>query len=172
MNWQKFKWKQIVAGFAATLIILFLGNYMWHRTAVERPLIQVLLQDEAVEDAVFHSDGRNSRVEVEVKDVQRFADAARRITDTVKKMQPTTQVIFVDNSNDLLSDLYEEFHFAVFEARANGNFVQMNDSFLNEVQDNGLSAYRLEVDNEAIYVQLHLGDAYLYRVVSLEVTAK
>ena len=172
MNWQKFKWRQIVAGFAATLIILLIGNYMWHRTAVERPLIQVLLQDEAVEEAVFHSDGRNSRVEVKVRDVPRFANAARRINATVKKMQPTTQVIFVDSSNDRLSDLYDELHFAVFEAKVNGSFVQMNDSFLHVIKHAGLSDYRLEVSNEAIYVQLHLGDAYLYRVVSLEVTAK
>ena len=172
MNWQKFKWKQIVAGFAATLIILLLGNYMWHRTAVERPLIQVLLQDEAVEEAVFHSDGRNSRVEVKLKAVPRFAEAARRINATVKKMQPTTQVIFVDNSNDLLNDLYDELHFAVFEAKVNGNFVQMNNGFLQAVKYAGLSEYRLEVDNEAIYLQLHYGDVYLYRVVALEVTAK
>lgn len=172
MNWQKFKWKQIVAGFAATLIILLLGNYMWHRTAVERPLIQVLLQDEAVEEAVFHSDGRNSRVEVKIKDVPRFAETARRINATVKKMQPATQVIFMDNGDEFLDELYDELHFALFEARVNGTFVKMNDSFLNAVKDAGLSEYRLEVDSEAIYLQLHYGDAYLYRVVALEVTAK
>ena len=161
MNWQKLKWKQIVAGFAATLIILLLGNYMWHRTAVERPLIQVLLQDEAVEEAVFYSDGRTSRVEVKLKDVPRLAEAARRINDTVKKMQPTTRVIFMDNSDDFLSELYDSVHFAIFEARVNGTFIKMNDSFLNSVKDAGLSEYRLEVSNEAIYVQLQIGRAHV-----------
>jgi len=173
MNWQKLKWKPVVAGFAATLTILLIGNYLWHRTAIERPLIQVLLQDEAVKQAEFFSDGRNSRVEVEVNDVPRFAEATRRIKATVKQMQPTVeQIDFIDNSDDSLIELYDKLHFSVFEARSNGNFVELSKRFAEAVREADLTAHRLEVDGEAIYVQLHRGEAYLYRLVTLEVKAE
>lgn len=171
MNWQNLNWKLLVAGFAATLIVLFVGHYLWQRTAVERPLIQVLLQDEAVKSAEFYADGKNSSVQVELTAVEYLGNTARRVSGIINKMQPSVGIInYVDNSNPYLEDLYAGLHFAVYEASIKGNFIDLNSSFTSTVQEAELSSSRLEVDQQAIYIQLHQGDAYLYRVVRLEVS--
>lgn len=171
MNWHNIKWTQMLAGFAATLVILLLGNYLWQRTAVERPLLQVLKQDEAVIKAAFISDGRKPTVEVVLGDLTHLSLAVRRIDAMIKKMQPNVaQVIYQDLSNEALERVYDRLHFAVYEAKATGNFVTLEERFLSIVSDSSLTFYRLEVDSEAIYVQLHDGGSYLYRVVALDVS--
>jgi len=169
MNWQKLQWKPLVAGFAATLVILLLGHYLWQRTAVERPLIQVLEQDEAVEKAEYLSDGKTSSVRVQVTQVARLGDAARRINEIVAKMQPTSKIEYIDKSNDYLLKLYDELHFAIYEASVTGNFTDLQKEFKSALELSEATAYHLEVDKNNIYVQLHQNDAYLYRVINVEV---
>lgn len=173
MEWRNLKWQLILVCFLGGLTILISAHYIWQRAAVERPLVQLLKQDQDVSDAMVSGEGKRAVVEVHLEDTPRLLTTVKRVETIVKKSQPNAaHIVFKDKSNPALDGLYQELHYAVYEAVRTGNYVALADRVEALAQRANVSNYRVEVDNEAIYVQLHSHGAYLYRVVPLGVTAR
>lgn len=71
----------------------------------------------------------------------------------------------VDTRDERLTEAYYRLHFGIAEAVMTGEFRELNREAERIVEEMGLTAYRLQVDSDRIYVQLELDDMRLYEVI-------
>jgi len=168
VDWRSLKWQLLVASFVCGLIALMAVHYLWQRTAVERPLLQLLEQNPDVQDVTLTGDRRALHVEVTLRSTPRLASTVRRLDTLIKETHPhAIRVIYKDHSNELLEDVFHDMHFAIYQAARSGNYRDMANLVHTLARSANLSDYRVEVDATAIYLQLHTEGAYLYRIIPL-----
>ncbi len=171
MDWQKLKWQVVEMSFLGGIALLVSAHYLWQRTAVEKPLLQLLRQDPDVSGVTLRKENGSLAVQVELKAVPRLASTVERLDTLVKKAYPrVSRITYKDRSNHALDQIYHDMHFAVYQAARNGTYRDMANWVHEQAHNANLQDYRVEVSSTAIYVQLHLQDAYLYRIVPLAAT--
>lgn len=168
MDWRKLKWQLVAISFLGGLGLLVSAHFLWQRTAVEKPLLQMLRQDSDVSGVVLRSEDGGLAVEVELRAVRRLASTTERIGTAVREAYPrVSRITYTDRGNQALDEVYHDMHFALYQAARDGNYRDMAN-WVNALADNAnLADYRVEVTSTAIYVQLHVHDAYLYRIIPL-----
>ncbi len=164
------RWKYVVLWSVLALIILVSGNYCFEVLTVKRPLEQKLAQMPNVSN-VHISFGQSSTVMTvtltHVADVQRVYSS---IDEQAQKIlgNRNYEIKLADHSTKILDDAYESIHYYVEEARVRGNFGQMAERCISMLEDSKINDFKLTVDDKNIYVQMSLGDKYLYRIIKLD----
>jgi hypothetical protein len=168
MRWQDIKWKQILIGFAATLAVLFAVHAIWQRAGVERPLSKTLALNVAVNRVVVTNSGRKMAVIIELLPVESLATTARDLSALAYELQPgISSLELVGKPSEELMEVYHQIHFALYEGAATREFSEMNKRVSDNASLQAMARYRLEVDEKAIYLQIHHGQDYLYKIIPL-----
>lgn len=169
MNWSKLKWPLVAISFLVGLGLLVSSHYLWQLTTVEKPLVQLLRQDPDVNGVTLQNDNGRLAVEIELKTVPRLALTTERLDTVVRKTYPRVSLItYRDKSNEVLEALYYDMHFAMYQAARDGSYREMANWVHALAHNANLRDYRVEVSSAAVYLQSHLQDAYLYRIIPLQ----
>ncbi len=160
-----FKWEIAILSAALTVAVLSIAYYGYQDLGVKKPLEKALVADP---DVLSCDVRRASKLTVEVylSPVNELAVVYTRLGGIVQeKAGPDFELIVKDERNDTLEGLYHSIHYYLEEAAIRGNFGEMMESTRNTLSEKGLSDFEITVDKKNIYVQMSLGDAYLYEIL-------
>ena len=168
MNIKGFRLHIIVMVALVSFLLFFGGKFFYQRYLVLEPLLRQVRAIEGVEEVQVSSLGNGKLFAVSLGDVEDLVDTYGEIDRQLEEIlgEQSYSLFLLDGRNKQLERVYHSIHFAIYEAIARGNFTHLAAVVNEEAADNGLGKYRVTVDNERVYLQLHLGDAYLYEIIS------
>lgn len=157
----------VVVIFLLTFSGLVFSQGLIYRYSTERPLqmafeeIQGVLNVESVKLNGF------TYIKIELGDIENLKETYHRLQVAGEKHLGKNfgGLIVEDGRSDFLEELYYSVHFDIQEAMSTGNFSNMADSIAMKAKDAGVDRYRVYVENEHIFLQLHKGSSYLYQVI-------
>lgn len=171
MPWQRSNWKLIVVVSAVSLVALIAIHVVWQRMMLEGSLLRSLRKDADVLSVTLETSNNKSIALIELKNVDRLATTIRRLESISETGRPhLSEIIWKDNSSPRLDQLYQEMHYALYEARLSGAFVLLSTRVNEAVSLASIDGYVLEVDDNALYLELYDAEHYLYRVIPLPVS--
>lgn len=88
----------------------------------------------------------------------------REASLALEKLAGESPIRYLDHKNDALNKLLGQMQFALQEGIARGNFTEMAQNVRSQAEKAGVQL-ELEMDNDAIYVIMNLGDAQLIEVI-------
>ena len=161
------KWEYVVLVAVLTLAALSLAYYSYDSLWVMRPLQVSLSTDPDVTGVKMTKSNGVLVIELSLGRVDDLATTYNRLYSEVSgRLQPGTfQIAVTDQRDGRLGDAYRQIHYYLEEAALRGNFGAMIDACSAVLSRSGIEDYRITVDDRRIYVQLTLGDRYLYEVL-------
>lgn len=150
-----------------SFILLLLGQRLYYQSLVLNPLLKGLQDIEGVERVeVVGSKGKLEFL-VFLGKVDNLASTYMQIDDQFMEILSEGGYRFSlqDRRDQKLKEVYHHIHFAIFEAITQGSFTRLAAIVDEKAQASGLQRYLVSVDEERVYLQLHLDDAYLYEVI-------
>lgn len=167
MSYKNLKWEYVALAAVLTLAALSLAYYSYDSLGVMRPLQQSLSADPDVTSVKMTKSTGTLDIEVALAGVDDLeATYGRLFSLASKRLQPGTfQITVADQRDQRLADVYRQIHYYLEEAALRGNFGAMIDACSEVLSREGIEDYRITVDERRIYVQLVLGDHYLYEVL-------
>jgi hypothetical protein len=167
MDFKRDNWYVFVIALAATVATLIVGQLLWQKYAVARPLGTGLRDIAGVTTAAWE-EGKNGdlTINVTLSGVDNLARTYGEIGDTAKRIlgRRPARVVIADSRTPELEDLYYAIHLHIEEAIFTGNFSAMADRIDAKARAAGADA-KVYVDAANVYVQLTRQGAALYAVV-------
>ncbi|NPV52902.1 MAG: hypothetical protein HPY71_05190 [Firmicutes bacterium] len=157
----------IVGAFVITLGIIVGMRYLAFRTQVEKPLRDFLRNSRVVRSYSITETKAGSVLEVTLADVDDLRETYLDLRDGARSIlgHRLKAVVVKDAWTKELGEVYYRAHFAIYEAISTGNFRDMAVSIGAEAKKARLDRYRVRVDGDNVYLQLHKGPHYLYEIV-------
>lgn len=163
---------RFLKGCAALLItvsVLYAGQALWQKYAVDLPLDKTLKSIEGVETVTWdESNGFDSmNIYVTLKDIanlqKTYAEISKKAENTLKNDE--YQIEIKDNRTPELEQAYYEIHYYIQKAVVDGDFPQLEEKAREKAAAAGASM-KIFVDAENIYLQMDKNNASLYSVVA------
>jgi hypothetical protein len=88
----------------------------------------------------------------------------RQASLVLQKLSDNVPIRFLDRNNDALKNVFGQMQFALQEGLADGNFTGMQQK-VKILADKAGIKLELEIDSDAIYVNLNQGNAQLLEVI-------
>jgi hypothetical protein len=156
----------VVISFLLTLGILFAGMWLYKDLYVNDPLAEKLQKIPAVKEYELIIDEKS--LEVTLGTVDNLKETYLEIENSIKDITNDSgafEIKIKDNPDNLLNSVWEKAQFAVYEALEQGNFNDMAVQIKKVIEEFGLEKYKIQMDKNNIYIQLHHGDKFLYKVL-------
>lgn len=162
----------VAVALVVTLGILLGGQYLFRRERVDRPLLEQYKEISAVESASIRDEQGRKVIELQLGEVDDLAKSYRDIEAASRNFleKDSYRLVIVDKRDRGLEDVYYRMHFSLEEAIATGRFTDMADRVGTIAGSSDLDRYRLSVDGQRLYLQLHRGDRYLYAVLERSIS--
>jgi|GEM_PF-332037 len=163
--WGNFRWRMLLLGLAAGLVLFFGGQWLFEWSTVREPLRRALSANPAVES--FTVTYRPTVVvTVDLAPTEDLRATYRDLHDAVARVVKTRpfKLELRDRRNGQLEEVWYHSQYSIYRAAADGDFPAMADVVEREAERAGARA-RVFVDEANIYVQLRQDEAYLYAVV-------
>ncbi|WP_227766540.1 hypothetical protein [Zhaonella formicivorans] len=152
-----------------TFGILLGGQWIVQEYSVRRPLVEGVTQVPGVQDVKAIKGKQGLILEIKLGAVHDLAKTYRLLKDSTNVQDSSRlQLRLVDKRNDTLTQLWNKSQFAIYEALANGNFTAMSRNIENIMKNSGADSWRISIDAENIYLEMHQGSNYLYEIVPRE----
>lgn len=168
MNRRGHSWLSGVIALAATLLILFGAQALYHTIAVAKPLDKAFEGIDGVRSVTW--DKKNNDKEVTLR---LDLDNASNLQTTYKTVETKARTVLGktpfqldirDTRTPELEQTYHALHFHIQEAVVTGRFSEMADKINEKAKESGVKA-QVYVDAQNVYLQLTQGDADLYAVI-------
>jgi hypothetical protein len=161
------RWEYVALSAVLTLAVLSLAYYSYESVVVKRPLEKALLADPDVGAVKVVKSGDGQVIEVTLARVEDLSVTYARLYAAVKGRmgQASFKLLVKDRRDPSLQDVYHTIHYYLEEASVRGNFGAMIGECSAALANAGISAYKITVAQERIYVQMELGQSYLYEVL-------
>ncbi len=159
--------KRIIVVFVIALLLLYGGSAASYSLQVKRPLHEFFTGQAGVIDYSVGKTGGGLYVQVELdntEDIQSlYAHLSAGITEATGRHVAVLDVI--DNRNDELEDTFRTMRIYIEEALVTGGFHAMVQAIDETAKEAVLDRWTVGVDSNYVYVQLHLGEHYLYEII-------
>lgn len=167
MSVQGLKIPVIAAVFITVLGLAFFTESFVYGRQVTKPLAAELRAVPGVRGVVVEGRGARTTVSLHLEDDVELVVLYPTVQGIVGRYlgSQDIQPRIVDERDEGLTRLYYELRFEIEEALATGYFTRMAAAVRDMVEEAGLRDYRLYMDSDNVYVQLHRGSAYLYEVI-------
>ena len=159
----------IIASALLTLALLLGGQWIYRQQYQEKPLASNIKELQGVEGVT--TGNRDGQVDIQmalgrVPDLQETYLEARKAAAAT--YGPDGFYLEVKGREGPEVDkAWYKVQYAVYEAARQGNFTDMAKTVEQEARLDGLDSWGLYVDDQNIYLQMHLGGQNLYRVVTV-----
>jgi hypothetical protein len=162
-----FRWEHVALSAVLTLAVLSFAYYSYETIGVRTLLQKALLTDPDVSSVKVAKDGDAQVVEIALAKVADLSTTHGRLYAVVKDRlgQAAFRLRITDQRDQTLQEVYHSIHYYLEEASARGNFGTMIEACSAALARAGISDYKVTVDQEHIYVQMALGEHYLYQVL-------
>jgi hypothetical protein len=162
-----FRWELIALSAVLTLAVLSLAYYSYESMGVKKPLERALLADPDVSDVRISEEGGREVIELTLSRVSDLSAAYTRLHTLVtgKAAQGAFALKIRDQRDETLQEIYDTIHYYLEEASVRGNFGAMIEACEPILDASGATGYKITVGRERMYVQIELGDRYLYQVL-------
>jgi hypothetical protein len=159
VKFPKLKWPIVVISFAACLLMLFAGYWLWQRNAVSGPLQEQLASVPGVTNVVIDNSREGVKIELATDPDANFVQTAETVRTWLKENVSGTQpeLIWQDNRDPNLKQVRDSLNFILREAEYRHEYVTMADRVQSALQHSDVQ-YQLGVDDQAIYLKLQQGD--------------
>lgn len=166
---QKIKFKPILLGLVIGLVALGLGQWSFEKLFYFNPLEESLENNSLVQDYSLNTENKEILIEVSCGKLDNimlaYQDLEEELTDILGNKKFTLKIL--DKRNLELENIFSQLEFAIYEAKIQGNYRDMEDYILTKGSKMEISP-KIFVDEKAIYLQLEKEEAYLYERVVLE----
>ncbi len=155
-----------VIALAVTIAICMGGYHLYMEYGVKKPLTEALLQVDGVKDVEIQDEEKDWVIrltlanDADLKAVFREANriAALEIDDSRYSIE------VADNPSPELSSLYDDLELGLYQGIANSSFIWLAQ-WIDDYTAPHHTEYRIQVDDENLYLMLSKGDHYLARVI-------
>jgi len=159
----------IVVAAAAAFVVLVTAHAALQRSTVDRPLAESFDSLGCVESFEIADEGEGATLAVRLEDVNDLRQAYLDVREAASKyIDGQCRLEVLDRRSEALEDAFYSVHYAVYEGAETGRYSWMAGEVRRILDGAGVDRYRVRVDDENVYVQLHAGDAYLYEVIPKE----
>ncbi|MEW6625021.1 MAG: hypothetical protein AB1420_18210 [Bacillota bacterium] len=169
MNIKGYSIPVIIFSFALTIGILISANWGYKELAINKPLSQQLSEIEGVKGYSINKNTNTVQLEVTLASVDNLQQTYLSIRGTAIPLfgkHNDLSVSLVDNPNRELLAIWDELQLAAYQALVQGDFLTLKETMNRLTRENKTVDYKITVDSEFLFIQLHLGDNYLYRVLT------
>jgi len=168
MNKNTLRVVRVLVSAALVFVVLFLGSMWLENQTVTRPLEAMLMAQEGVLDAEVTEESGLIIVEITLDAVWDLKSVHESIEQSIKQMVGTRRfdIKLRDSAGSDLEEAFYLIHLDLYQAVATGEFRDAFQAVEQRLDELDVERFRLSVDSDVVYVQLHSGQHYLYRVIS------
>lgn len=157
------------AALIITVSVLYAGQALWQKYAVDLPLDKTLKSINGVETVTWDESNMVDSMSIyvtlkDIADLQKtYAEINNKIEKTLKNDNYNLQI--KDNRTLELDKAYYEIHYYIQKAIVDGDFPQLEEKAQEKAAAAGASV-KVFVDAENIYLQMDKDNTSLYSVVA------
>ncbi|MGE5544190.1 MAG: hypothetical protein ACM3UW_04390 [Bacillota bacterium] len=166
--------KEFRVGMAAIALVLTIavclgGYHLYIEYGIKRPLTASLMQVDGVKSVEILKENDSQVVLLTLtNDADLKAVFAEANDITLKKMgEKPYSIKIADNPSPELSSLYDDLELGIQQGIANSSFIWLAE-WIDEKTAPESIEYRIQVDNQNLYLTLSKGNHYLKRVIARE----
>ena len=142
--------------------ILTGGMWAYRKYSIQRPFIEKISNLPNVTRVEFKADTTDPLLKVELGSMGDLAFSISQLKQIVKNdFKGKVELHIVDQRDEILS----ESMFYIYEALANGNYIQMYSNVGKLIDNFGVDQWKIKMDNQYIYLEIFKGSNYLYEVI-------
>ncbi len=161
------KWTVIIVAFLLFLSVFYGFQFYQQKQTVDEPLFKLFYEIKEVKDAEIRHGPEYMTLILDMEYVNNLHSEENKIRKEVEEVlgKKGYRLEFKDNRNQELEHIYYKVHYSLYEAAAEGNFIQMSGEVEDIMNHFKVDDYRLVVGKENIYFQVQKGEYYLYEIV-------
>lgn len=158
--------KTVIVAFIVTLGILLCGYYFYNNYYVKNGLQEQISQVVEVEEEIEIAEQEYPpTVYIRLSEIKDLQDVYLKIEEIVyQNLGSEYRIVFLDERNDKLSELYDKCSFVIQEGIATGKFQEMYNKIQELAELEGVKCH-LIMDSSNIYLELKDDQGYLYEVI-------
>lgn len=140
---------------------------------VDKPLRQALEEMEGIEAFEVEKDSGKTNLIIQLRDVNDLQYTYKELQRISAKLlgKKLGCISIADNRDTILTGLYYQVHYSLYEAAMKGNFGAMAARVKDILEPLDEVTYKLSVDSSTIYFQMKCGEKYLYEIIPISVRA-
>ncbi len=164
--WKDFKAPVAVIALVVTLAAAMLAYSLYNHYFIERPFEQEISRVSGVERVVIGKSQHKVNVTVTLKELEDFAPSYKEIEQLAERRFGSDRysIEIRDARNEELQEFYGELQLYLYQGIANNSFLWLDKEIGRLAGQRGLR-YKLSVDKENLYLQLHGKGSYMYEVI-------
>lgn len=155
MQWRGLKIPVIIAAMLAGMAVLFAIQWAFQSISFQQPLNAALHDNEAVESYQIATQGQLVKISVAFKYDADLMEAYKKVQRDVTRVMGKRQyeLVITDSRDEVLKGVWYKSQFAVYQALAQGNYLDMQPIVEREAGAAGAEA-RIYIDQNNIYLRL------------------
>lgn len=155
----------VLLSFGVALGAFYGVQRLLYREQVAQPLEEAFRAVAGVQAVQVTNGPRGVRIAVELGPVEDFQATYGELERVATETAGTNWQLEVLDRRGPLDELYYRWHFVIQQGIATGRFENMIQELDRRAAQAGVDRYRVHVGPEAVYVQIHAGEHYLYERV-------
>ncbi|MHB1041936.1 MAG: hypothetical protein ACYC0Q_03760 [Eubacteriales bacterium] len=154
MQWHGLKIPVIIAAMLAGMAVLFAVQWAFQSISYEQPLNAALHDNEAVESYQIATKGQLVKISVAFKYDADLMEAYKQVQQDLTRVMGKRryELDITDSRDDVLKGVWYQSQFAVYQALAQGNYLDMQSFVEREAGSDGVDA-RIDLDQNNIYLR-------------------
>jgi hypothetical protein len=167
LSLREVRFSSIIVGMLLSFGVLVGVNWLYQQYLVKAPLGEALSQRTEIIAWSLKEDSNKTVLMLELGPVSNLKESCRAILDITTQYlgDKGIEILIVDHRSPELEEVRYDLQFSLYEAIAQGNFIQMSEKILVLVEPAKLDKYQVFVDENYLYIQLFKNTNYLYEVI-------
>ncbi|MEW6661170.1 MAG: hypothetical protein ACOY9Y_03585 [Bacillota bacterium] len=167
MNLKGLRLPIIVIIFLVSLSLLLGGQWIYQKKHVQGNLIEQLNNIDGVYSSIIDKSNKHTQIKIHLGEVNDLRHVYMQVTSVaaahLKSEEFTLEI--VDQPNQQLKSLWEVSHLSIYQSLAQAQFDEIDRKISIEAKKHDNIKYKVQMDWDNIYVQLHAEGDYLYRII-------
>lgn len=163
---KEFNTRIAIVALILTLGIALGGFYLYNRFLVEKPVQDEMKQVQGVKQVEIQRKDKKVLLSVEMAEMADFSGSYQAVDKIACERFGTDgyTLEIKDKRNQKLEQVYDDLQLYLYQGIANNSFLWLDREVGRVARDNHLG-YKLKVDEDNLYLQLHQHGSYLYEVI-------
>lgn len=155
----------ILVVFISVLTLFLVGQHFLFDKQELKNLKTEFMNIDGVQNVMIERQGRGHSVTLVLVETRGLEKTYEEILTVAQRAGiPPSRITLKDNRGPRLSRALYRIHFSIQEAMATGHFQEMARVVEATLADEAIDDYRLWVDAERIYLEMHSGPEHLYEI--------
>lgn len=164
MYFSRYNLPKIFLSFVLTLGLLLGSYFVYLEYGIAKPLKKSLMETSSIKQAGIEKKGQKLIIRVELHETDSLQAAYYEIAQTIPS-RGSFILVFEDNRDEYLTELWKYNRFFLEEAAILGNLTDMRENIAKSLIQADLEQWNIDIDKEHLYFQLHKNDVYLYEII-------